>query len=208
MQRRVGLLEDEDLMRLTLSSSLTSGGHEIVCDAGSVAEFLAKSTDLEMDVAVLDINLGPGPTGIDAANVLRARNPNIGIIFLTSYDDPRLASNDPEIPSGSIYLIKRDIRQIETLLEAVSNAQGNSDYDAPVGTLAHLSANQIAVLRLVAAGASNSEIARQRFITERTVETTIYRIAKTLGISQAPNQNQRVTMAKAYFRASGMKLDG
>lgn len=208
MGYRIGLLEDEDLTRLTLATSLEATGHTVVCQCGSVAEFLEESAKNPMEIALLDLNLGKGPTGLDAAEVIRARQPEIGLIFLTSFDDPRLiGARQDRLPADSVYLIKREVKSIATLSDAIERAAERRPTVEPTGTLAKLSSIQIEILKLVASGASNTEIAKQRFITERSVETHIYRIAKALGISKVPDKNQRVTMAKAYFRAAGLRLD-
>ena len=62
---------------------------------------------------------------------------------------------------------------------------------------------QVETLRMVAQGHTNSEIAKQRFVTEKAVEQTIAKIAKALDIPAATNQNQRVHIARVYFRLTG-----
>lgn len=208
MGYRIGLLEDEDLTRLMLAASLEAAGHIVTCQSGAVSEFLELASSHKIEIAVLDLNLGKGPTGLDAAAVLRSRQPEIGLVFLTSFDDPRLVTSGMErLPQDSVYLVKRDVKSIATLSDAIERAIKRGPSVEPSGTLAKLSTIQIEILKLVASGASNTEIAKQRFITERSVETHVYRIAKALGISQVPDKNQRVNMAKAYFRAAGLRLD-
>jgi DNA-binding NarL/FixJ family response regulator len=59
----------------------------------------------------------------------------------------------------------------------------------------------------VAQGLSNAEIAKRRFIKEKSVELTISRMAKSLGIESNISANQRVHIARVYFRAIGVKVD-
>ena len=58
-------------------------------------------------------------------------------------------------------------------------------------------------LRMVAQGHTNGEIAKQRFVSEKAVEQTIAKIAKALDIPAATNQNQRVHIARVFFRLTG-----
>ena len=62
---------------------------------------------------------------------------------------------------------------------------------------------QVDTLRLLAAGLSNAEIARARFVTEKSVEQAIARAAKRLGVVATTSVNQRVSLARAYFRLIG-----
>jgi DNA-binding NarL/FixJ family response regulator len=56
----------------------------------------------------------------------------------------------------------------------------------------------------MAQGLSNAEISKRRFVTEKSVETSIARLAKVMGLTNDPGQNQRVHMARVYFRALGV----
>jgi DNA-binding NarL/FixJ family response regulator len=69
--------------------------------------------------------------------------------------------------------------------------------------LGKLTATQVETLRYLAEGLSNAEIAKKRFVTERSIEVAISRIAKSLGLAPDATRNQRVHMAKVYFRSSG-----
>lgn len=204
----MGLLEDENLTRLTLATAITSLGHQVVVQSGLGSEFLGLSEKAALDVVVLDLHLGPGPTGADVARELRKSRPNLGIVFLTSFEDPRLL--DPklaELVSGSVYLVKSEIKDIALLDAAISAAFAGIEKLPSPGMVQVLSDTQIETLRLVARGLSNAEIAKQRFITEKSVEVTIARIAKVLGITNEPTMNQRVHMAKVYFRSRGISVE-
>jgi DNA-binding NarL/FixJ family response regulator len=66
---------------------------------------------------------------------------------------------------------------------------------------------QIETLKLVAEGLSNSEIAIQRSVSQKSIEQTIARVAKALGITPDSKSNQRVHIARVYFRSIGAKTD-
>lgn len=208
MSFRIGVLEDENLARLTLVTALKSLGHEVLLESGEASAFLSKARLLNLDVLLLDLHLGPGPTGADVAQVLKESRPDLGIVFLTSFEDPRMLNPKlGNLVSGSVYLVKSRVTDISILDAAISSAVAGVESLPSPGIVQVLTDTQIETLRLVAQGLSNAEIAKQRFITQRSVEVTIARIAKTLGISNEPTSNQRVHMAKVYFRSRGMSID-
>jgi DNA-binding NarL/FixJ family response regulator len=155
-------------------------------------------------VAVLDLHLGAGPTGIDLGMVMRERSPGIGLILLTSFTDPRLlrASLDT-VPGGMIYLVKQSIDNLDLLVSAIHAAPMTGDPRPQRAPRSQLTATQSDTLRLVAAGLSNSEIARIRVVTVAAVEKTIARTAQALNIAYTDEVNQRVALAKEYFQLIG-----
>lgn len=208
MGLRVVVVEDDAFTRTMLVSTLSQAGLSVILETGSAAEAVQKAPNLKPAVAVLDLHLGIGPTGIDVAHALRRNDPAIGIIFLTSYSDPRLLdANLPPMPGNSQYLTKESVIQLEVLLQAISNSLVNKSAKTKFKTTSNMNTLtdiQIEVLRLLADGMSNSEIAKRRVVSEKSVEVTIARIAKTLNLAKDSSRNQRVHMAKAYFAALGM----
>lgn len=207
MGYRLGLLEDENLTRLTLSTALKSLGHEVIAQSGATSDFLTLAKKHPLDVVLLDLHLGPGPTGADVAKELRKAKGDLGVVFLTSFEDPRLLDPKLSLVEGSVYLVKSEITNIEVLEAAVFAAMAGLEKLPSPQLVQVLSDTQIETLRLVAQGLSNAEIAKQRFITEKSVEVTIARIAKILGIANEPTKNQRVNMAKVYFRSRGLSVE-
>lgn len=208
MSFRLGVLEDENLTRLTLITALRSLGHEVVVEGGSAAKFLQGAQSNVLDAVLLDLHLGSGPTGLDVSYELRKTNPEIGVVFLTSFEDPRFLNPKlGELPKGSVYLVKSEITQMSVLDAAIAQAMAKIGQLPPAGLVQVLSDTQVETLRLVAQGLSNAEIAKQRFITVKSVEITISRIAKTLGIPNEPTKNQRVHIAQVYFRSRGISVE-
>jgi DNA-binding NarL/FixJ family response regulator len=197
------LVEDNSLVRVALQAGLEGYGLTVhtAQDARSAMDSFATHNP---QVAVLDLHLGTGPTGIDLGMVMRERSPGIGLVLLTSFTDPRLlrASLD-SVPGGMLYLVKQSIDNLDLLISAI-NASPMTGTDrterAPRSTL---TATQSDTLRLVAAGLSNSEIARVRVVTVAAVEKTIARTAQALDIPYSDEVNQRVALAKKYFQLIG-----
>lgn len=203
MALSVLLVEDDNLVRTALAAGLTLHGYEVaaVADARSaMSSFHATPPD----VAVLDLHLGAGPTGLDLAVGMRERSPDLGLVLLTSFTDPRLLRSSLDtLPPGMLYLVKQSIDDLSLLAAAIESAPESVRAPAAAAPRSPLTAAQADTLRLLAAGLSNSEIARVRVVTEATVEKTIARTAQALGIPYEDGVNQRVALARAYFRLIG-----
>ena len=210
MNLRVAVVEDEPLMRLAIASAVRLARLEVVFEAGSGAHAVELAKQRPVDAAILDLHLGEGPTGLDVARFLRLQNPNVGLVFLTSFEDPRLLSTTlPQIPHNAQYLTKGTLTDTDVLLSALAKSLSNlprsrsEEKSSPVGKLTD---NQLEILRMVAEGLSNAEISKRRFVTERSIEVAISRIAKALNMVIDSSSNQRVHIANVYFRAIGKPL--
>jgi DNA-binding NarL/FixJ family response regulator len=200
------LLEDEDLLRLTLASALPDETMAVVGAYGDAKSAIRAGTDTPFDVLVTDLDLaqGQGPDGIVVANVLRRTRPEIGVVLLTSYADPRLVGTKlDQLPAGTEYVRKNAIRDIDTLRAAIRRAAIGAAEPSPLATAVTLTDTQIETMRLVAQGLSNAEIARQRVVTEGAVEVSLRRIARNLGFGNDSTQNVRVQIVRAYFEMAG-----
>ena len=213
LENSIMVIEDDSFTRSTLCAALRSLGLNVVAESGSSREALVLGRTHRPSAALIDLDLGKGPTGIDLAIALRKIKRDIGIVFLTSYDDPRfLRPNLPLLPVGSQYLVKKSVAEIATVTRAIENAilsakqtgSGSRALQSGGGVqLSELTSIQIETLRLVSQGLTNSEIAKQRFINVKSVEQTINRVAKILDLPQDITHNQRVHMARVFFRSSG-----
>lgn len=210
---RILVVEDDAFTRTSIVGALASNGIDVIDSVATSAEAVTSFEKHKPDAVLLDLDLGYGPTGLDLARAFRLRNPNIGLVLLTTYADPRLLrANLPAIPAGTEYLVKSNIGEIKIVSDAIKlaiNYSSNSSNkikqarnDIP-RDLQGMTDIQIETLRMVAQGHTNSEIAKQRFVSEKAVEQTIAKIAKALDIPAATNQNQRVHIARVYFRLTG-----
>lgn len=213
---RVLVAEDEDFTRALLVNALQTEDIDVVLETGSATYALKTATKMRVDVAVLDLDLGRGPTGLDLALGLRRNLPNIGIVFLTSYKDPRLLGSSSNMaPYGSVYLQKNSLgdfsrlkRAIERSVVLARNADNKSNVDVKtLGATSDLTNTQIDIIRLVAEGKSNQEIAAPREVSEKSIEQTLSRILKKTGISMDDKKNRRVELALYYMRQVGVLND-
>jgi DNA-binding NarL/FixJ family response regulator len=211
MALKVLVLEDDPFTRLSVVSALRHFGFEVVAEEAQPGHAIERALAVKPEVALLDLHLGKGATGLDVAKELRRVNPRIGIVILTSFEDPRLLGPSlPQVPKGTVYLTKKSVENLARLKAAVNEsvvaARENSDSKAQTA-FGKLSDVQIETLRLVALGLSNAEIAKRRFVTAKSVEVTVSRVMKSLGVSASEELNQRVHVAGIYFRSIGMNLD-
>jgi DNA-binding NarL/FixJ family response regulator len=208
------MVDDDPFTRATLASSLQVLGCFVLA-ADSVSSALKAIRNYRGEtppnVALLDLDLGEGPTGLDLAHTLREEFPDLAIVLLSTYQDPRLlGSNQPEIPTGGIYLVKSSVSspQIlgDALYQAVEMAQSQGkkfQNDHNQAVLDGLTDKQIEMMRMVASGLSNSEIAKRQWMTEAAVEKAITRLIKNLKLESSKEQNQRVMIAGAYHQFTG-----
>lgn len=202
------IVEDEILARTTLATALVHGGFQVVGSVSSAPAALEVAKEFLPEVALLDLDLGLGPTGIDVAVALRKLIPRIGIVFLTTFLDPRFSKADNlTLPRGSRYLSKQDTGGISKVASTILQAKFHPlTGDAMASKASELNEHQIAVLKLLAAGLSNLEIAKKLGVSEKAVEHLITRIAKTLGIARDKSQNLRVQLVRKYSAFVGKDL--
>jgi len=205
---RILVVEDDPFTRSTLTGALAHQGVTVSFSAGSAREALDFVKNSTIDAALLDLDLGVGPTGIDVAHALRRQLPEVGLVLLSSFADPRLTGrNLPDLPHGASYIEKRTIGDTSLLIDLLSKSiesgaiKGKTKREeAPAEPLTD---TQIEIMRMVALGLSNAEIAKRRFTTVKSTENTISRLAKQLGFASHPEQNQRVLITREYVRLTG-----
>lgn len=204
------LVEDDELLRSALSMSLRTQGIRIVGSLPTAEGVLELAQDRQPDVALLDLDLGPGPSGIDIAHALRRELPQIGLVILTTYADPRLKSSDlTSLPPGTRYLNKNSADDVTAVADALAGAARaphastpRSDRPAQID----LTTAQIDVLRLVAEGLTNSQIAERRGVTVNAVEQMLSKMYQRLEVPADAAANQRVLLVRAYLKGAG-RLD-
>ena len=203
----VVVADDDRLTALTLADSLGRYGLRVLATVHSASDAIAAVTSLKPDVLVVDLDFGPGPTGIDVALRVRAILPFLGVVMVTAYEDPRLlAPGLPEAPEGSLYLVKQQIANPEQVASAAKLSKQMA-VSPPKKSLfkkrVNLTDAQIELLRLVAAGLSNQAIAEALVLTPDTVKKSITRLAKRVGVDHSSDSNVRVGLTHRYLQHSG-----
>jgi two-component system response regulator NreC len=163
---------------------------QVVAEAGTVADAEHLTRAHRPTVLVLDLNMH-GESGLEAIPRLRAQAPDTAIVVLTMQDDPGFARQ--ALQSGALGFVLKEAAD-EELLEAIQLAAAGEVYlnprvgarlaaqpPAPSGPPDDLTERELDVLRLIALGYTNAEIAEQLFLSTRTVETHRAHIQRKLG---------------------------
>jgi DNA-binding NarL/FixJ family response regulator len=193
---RVLIVEDQALVRQGLSTILDlEEGIRVVGEAADGVEALERIPELLPEVALVDVRM-PRMDGIELVRRLRQEHPHVMPIFLTTFDDEEYVFEGLRA-GGRGYILKDTpseelaaaIRKVHRG-EAVLGAEITSKVIEEFGRLSKapgehgagsLSERELEVLKLVATGASNREIAKKLYITEGTVKNHISNVLRKLG---------------------------
>ncbi|QYN34368.1 response regulator transcription factor [Pseudonocardia sp. DSM 110487] len=213
MTVRVLLVDDQALFREALATLLAvHEGVEVVGEAGDGDEALRKAAELVPDVVLMDLRM-PVLDGIGATRRLRVEQPEVRVIALTTFDDDQDVF--AALRAGAVGYLLKDVSSAR-LVEAVhAAARGESvlqpsvaakvvarfaqlpDTDAearPQPLVVPLSDRELGVLRLLADGRSNREIAAELFLAEGTVKNHVTNVLAKLG---ARDRTQAALRARA-----------
>lgn len=206
LQRKLLLVEDEPLVASLLADSLKSAGFAVTV-ATSLIEASKLADKLDPDVAVLDINLGQGPSGVELAFILDRKHPGIALTLLTKHPDLRTAGYRAEdLPAGCGFIRKdmiADIDEVVAAIEQVIAGKVRVRHDAQQNELSKLTPAQMQVLRLVAQGYSNSAIAKQRNTSVRAVEIMLNAVYMNLNINPEGEVHPRVEAVRKFVAIAG-----
>jgi DNA-binding NarL/FixJ family response regulator len=180
MSVRIALCDDQALVLRGLSSLLADLGIEIALEAPDAESLLAALPQRPVEVIVSDIRM-PGMGGIGLIGALRERGDATPVILLTTFDDSELLLRAVEAGAQG-FLLKdaspEDLRAAilrvaagETLLQPVSLGPVRAGWSTPEATPGQrITEREQSILRLVAGGYSNKEIARVLHLSEGTVK--------------------------------------
>jgi DNA-binding NarL/FixJ family response regulator len=218
MTFRVLVISDDAFELATLSAALRLHTINVVGEANNlaVAENLFRS--LQPEVLVIDIQFD-GQEAITLVKKLRKLNPALGIVFTTACPDLRLLGiSTKDVPLGSQMILKKSISNLEVIANSIRNSISIAESKNPVAwvdshgsphensfasVLGAMTDTQIETLRLVATGLSNAEIGRVRFVSEKSVEQIVARIAGHFAIAPDRSRNLRVLIAGHYYKWIG-----
>jgi DNA-binding NarL/FixJ family response regulator len=213
---RLVVADDSLLFRRGLCLLLEEAGFEIVGEASDPDQLLARVEVESPDVAIVDIKMPPTFTdeGLRAANELRRRHPDLGVLLLSQYLEVHYAMKliEDEI-RGVGYLLKDRVTAVDEFTDAIRGVgRGGSVVDTGVvaellsrrrtnNPLDALTDREREVLSLMAAGRSNYAIQERLYINTRTVETHVRNILMKLGLEDTPDDHRRVLAVLTYLKA-------
>ncbi|MBO0846852.1 MAG: response regulator transcription factor [Nocardioides sp.] len=194
---KVFLLDDHEVVRQGLRALLESGGDiEVVGESGLAAEAASRIPALRPDVAVLDARL-PDGSGIEVCRTVRAVDPAIKALILTSYDDDEALF--AAIMAGASGYVLKEITGRDLVGAVHQVAQGNSLIDphltarvlervrngpSTAPELADLTDQELKLLGLIAEGLTNRQIGERMFLAEKTVKNYVSSILSKLGLER------------------------
>jgi DNA-binding NarL/FixJ family response regulator len=191
---RVLVVDDQALIREGIASLLSiEPGIEVVGTAADGRAAVETALATEPDVALMDVRM-PVLDGVRAAGLIRERLPSCRVLMLTTFDDEEYVLS--ALRAGAVgYLLKDlppgDLAQAVRLAHAgvaqhdaaaIRRLVAALDRAAPAGPRPELTDRELAVLRLIARGATNREIGAELFVSEGTVKNHVSHILSRLGL--------------------------
>ncbi len=198
---RILIVDDHQMVRAGLRTMLElEPDFEVVGEVGDPRQALASVNELDPEIVLMDIKM-PEMSGIELTRLLKEKRPDCSIVILTLYDEYLTQA----IEAGADGYLQKDIKR-EELVRAIRAAhEGRSPLNLSLGQdrLAALAAaregqgpalseRELAVLRLVASGASTTDIAEQLFLSQSSVKRSVAVIFEKLGVH---NRSEAVSEA-------------
>ena len=216
---RIVLADDEALLREGLARLLVEAGFEVAGTAQDAPGLLRLVEARRPELVITDIKMPPSHTdeGLIAAQEIRRRFPEVGVLVLSHYLESRYAmSLVEELPESSGYLLKDRVSEIGSLADALRRiGEGECVIDPTIvsrlvshrrnaGPLGELTAREREVLALMAEGHSNQGICERLFLSPKTLEGHVGNIFRKLDIGDAPDYHRRVVAVLTFLRAPGL----
>ena len=193
---RIFLLDDHEVVRRGVKDLLeTEGGFEVVGEASTAAEALARVPALKPQVAVLDVRL-PDGDGVSVCRDLRSRLPELACLMLTSFPDDE-ALFDAIMAGASGYLLKQvsgtdlvgAVRTVAAggslldpkLTSAVMTRLRAGDRKDP---LESLTAQERRILGYIGDGLTNRQIGQRMYLADKTVKNYVSSLMAKLGVKR------------------------
>ncbi len=218
MTQRVLIVNDDAFELSSLSAALRLHTVNIIGEAHTIAVAQNLFKSLQPDVVIIDIQFC-GEEGVSLARALRKTKADLGIVFMTSCPDLRLLGlKEKDIPLGSQIILKKSIADLLVIKDAISlsiksastkekmtwvDSHGSLHENSFTSILNDFTDIQIETLRLLAKGLSNAEIGRTRFVSEKSVEQIVARIAQHFNFLPNRTKNLRVLITGEYFKWLG-----
>lgn len=200
--RRVLLVED-DALTLTLLESVIQAFGFRTASAKTATEAKKVLTTFDPDLAILDIDLGPGPTGLDFAKMMSKTHPHVAVLFLsrTPYEDSA-STMDPSLHGDFGYLNKLNLRDVEIVRSAIEECLRPS-LNAPARPVfipgQGLTRLQHSLLLDIAGGLTTREIAAKNGKTPRAIERVAERIQQKIPELLLDSRTLRLESVRNYL---------
>lgn len=199
------IIDDDRIVCQALKAILEQeAGFHVPATGGSYEDAVHLYEEHQPDILLMDIRMG-AKTGLQAAETILARHPEAKILFLTTFADDEYILKALQIGAKG-YLLKQDYEAIAPALRAVATGQTVFGSDImralppmlkprqSAGEEEGLSDREQEVLRLIAEGLSNREIAEQLFLSEGTVRNYVSQLLAKLDV------RDRTQLVVGYYK--------
>jgi DNA-binding NarL/FixJ family response regulator len=213
---RIALADDSALFRSGLVLLLEASGAQVTAQASSGAELVASIVADRPDAVILDLRMPPTFTGegISTAAEIRARDADIGILVLSTFAEASYASQLMDaVGHGVGYLLKDNVTDAGNLISQLERiVAGETVIDPSIvrrliqrkrsaSRIDALNPRERDVLARMAEGRSNVGIAKDLFLSPRTVEAHVTSVFAKLGLDQTDTDNNRVRAVLTFLRS-------
>lgn len=195
MSVRILMVDDHEVVRCGLRSLFENTDIEIVAEASSGEQAIAMATEVEVDVVLMDIRM-PAGDGLNALGRIKLERPELPILMLSAYDNPtyvaravalgaagyvlktapgeKLVESLKKVATGESAWTRDELRRVTG---ALATPRLNADVEVP------LTQRESEVLRQLALGLTNKEIAHALHISYETVKEHVQHILRKVGVS-------------------------
>lgn len=194
---RILVADDHALFRDGLGALFLSvPDTEVVGEAATGEEAVARATDLQPDVVLMDIQM-PGTNGIEATRAIVSQSPHVGVVVVTMFEDDDSVFAAMRAGARGYVLKGADQEEILKVIRAVAAGEAHfgpeiarrlmgffsTPKTAPSEAFPELTAREREVLDLIATGRNNQEIAKHLYLSPKTVRNHISNIFTKLGVA-------------------------
>lgn len=210
IKNKILIVDDHQVVRLGLKSMLENySGFEVVGEAGSAKDAIHQVNLHNPDIILMDIRL-PGTSGIEATSEITSKHPKVKVIMLTSYAEDEMLFSAIKAGASGYVLKQVNLEDLVKSIEAVARGEAALDpavtqrifqevrkavKEEEASAFSSLSQQEKMVLKLVAEGRTNREIAHKLYLGEGTVRNYVSSILSKLGVS---NRAEAAAFAVAH----------
>lgn len=208
--KKILIVDDHEVVRFGLKSMLENyPDFEVVGEAANAREAIHQVKMHNPDIVLMDIRL-PGVSGIEATEEITVAHPNTRVIMLTSYAEDEMLFSAIKAGASGYVLKQVNLEDLVKSIEAVGRGEAALDpavtqrvfqevrkavKDEEASAFSSLSQQEKMVLKLVAEGRTNREIAQKLYLGEGTVRNYVSSILSKLGVS---NRAEAAAFAVAH----------
>jgi two-component system, NarL family, nitrate/nitrite response regulator NarL len=184
---RIIIVDDHPLFRVGLGYALKNLGFDVIAEAGDGAEGVRRVTELKPDAVLLDAKM-PNMDGLEACRQMIAVLPSTRIVMLTTFSEPALVQAARDAGAAGFVSKETEAERLAAILHKMLIDPQYTNF--PAIDLPKLSPRELEVLRLMASGQSNKEIARSLGLSPDTIKDHLENLYRKLEVAD------RVTAAK------------